>query len=334
MVQVAPLPRQEMKCVAEVADKAVSTEDLKRRQPDPGKDDPGGPVMEIMRLEAVLAALVQSKVISIKGSGKEARRPVAPEDFAPGNLLSSSTVSSHKDGAPQHHHHHGRRKSRHHHHRASDAGGLLASGLFPKRRHRHRHRRHHQHHHDCQLHHREYRDEEELYQLQETAFCASTATLAPPGAGPSRCASCCPSPAPSQRQILHSHYDTEFVALDMDLEDEAFLSLHEEALGDDGDDAEAGPAAARRRQHRRRRRRKREYGGDGPGRPKRTARVMDPEDLPKRARWTIIATACLLLLMSVLLVGVTLRMAPIIDEMGVVNPSQPGESTDSKNWRL
>lgn len=44
--------------------------------------------------------------------------------------------------------------------------------------------------------------------------------------------------------------------------------------------------------------------------------VIDPDDLPKRARWTIIATACLLLIMCLLLVGVTLRMAPIIDDMG------------------
>lgn len=43
---------------------------------------------------------------------------------------------------------------------------------------------------------------------------------------------------------------------------------------------------------------------------------VDPEELPPRARWTIVATACLLLAMSLLLVGVTLRMAPIIDDMG------------------
>jgi hypothetical protein len=42
----------------------------------------------------------------------------------------------------------------------------------------------------------------------------------------------------------------------------------------------------------------------------------DPDELPKRARWTIVATAGLLLFMCVLLVGITLRMAPIIDEMG------------------
>lgn len=38
--------------------------------------------------------------------------------------------------------------------------------------------------------------------------------------------------------------------------------------------------------------------------------------MSQRARWTIIATACLLLLMCLLLVGITLRMAPLIDDMG------------------
>ncbi|EEB11287.1 hypothetical protein Phum_PHUM105050 [Pediculus humanus corporis] len=52
---------------------------------------------------------------------------------------------------------------------------------------------------------------------------------------------------------------------------------------------------------------------------KKASKVLDPEDLPKRARWTIVATACLLLLMSMLLVGITLRMAPIIDEMEIIN---------------
>lgn len=47
--------------------------------------------------------------------------------------------------------------------------------------------------------------------------------------------------------------------------------------------------------------------------------VIDPDDLPQRARWTIIATAFLLLIMCLLLVGVTLRMAPIIDDMGKLN---------------
>ncbi|KAF5293844.1 hypothetical protein FQR65_LT10982 [Abscondita terminalis] len=42
---------------------------------------------------------------------------------------------------------------------------------------------------------------------------------------------------------------------------------------------------------------------------------IDADELPQRARWTIVITACLLLFMCLLLVGITLRMAPIIDDM-------------------
>ncbi|XP_053603425.1 uncharacterized protein LOC128671177 isoform X5 [Plodia interpunctella] len=44
--------------------------------------------------------------------------------------------------------------------------------------------------------------------------------------------------------------------------------------------------------------------------------VLDPDELPRRARYTIMVTACLLLFLCLLLVGVTLRMAPLIDDMG------------------
>lgn len=44
--------------------------------------------------------------------------------------------------------------------------------------------------------------------------------------------------------------------------------------------------------------------------------IIHPDDLPQRARWTIIITAGLLLITCMLLVGVTLRMAPVIDELG------------------
>ncbi|XP_053965379.1 uncharacterized protein LOC128867852 [Anastrepha ludens] len=48
----------------------------------------------------------------------------------------------------------------------------------------------------------------------------------------------------------------------------------------------------------------------------RVVKVVDPDDLSQRARWTIIVTACLLLIMCLMLVGITLRMAPLIDDMG------------------
>lgn len=73
--------------------------------------------------------------------------------------------------------------------------------------------------------------------------------------------------------------------------------------------------APREKYHRPRRKRKRKriskINNTGP-----QEELVDPEELPPRARWTIVATACLLLTMSLLLVGVTLRMAPIIDDMG------------------
>ena len=42
----------------------------------------------------------------------------------------------------------------------------------------------------------------------------------------------------------------------------------------------------------------------------------NPDDLPKKVRWSIMATGLVLFLMSIILVGATLRMAPLIDEMG------------------
>lgn len=51
-------------------------------------------------------------------------------------------------------------------------------------------------------------------------------------------------------------------------------------------------------------------------RPRPVTHTIHPDDLPQRARWTIIITAGLLLITCMLLVGVTLRMAPVIDELG------------------
>ncbi|CAH0729376.1 unnamed protein product, partial [Brenthis ino] len=50
--------------------------------------------------------------------------------------------------------------------------------------------------------------------------------------------------------------------------------------------------------------------------------VLDPDELPRRARYTIMVTACLLLFLCLLLVGVTLRMAPLIDDMGIIKVVQ------------
>ena len=40
------------------------------------------------------------------------------------------------------------------------------------------------------------------------------------------------------------------------------------------------------------------------------------DELPKKVRWSIMATGLVLFLMSIILVGATLRMAPLIDEIG------------------
>ncbi|XP_066254638.1 uncharacterized protein [Euwallacea similis] len=44
-------------------------------------------------------------------------------------------------------------------------------------------------------------------------------------------------------------------------------------------------------------------------------KALNEDELPPRAKWTIVATACLLLFLCLLLVAITLRMAPLIDEI-------------------
>uniref|UniRef100_A0A182WB73 Uncharacterized protein n=1 Tax=Anopheles minimus TaxID=112268 RepID=A0A182WB73_9DIPT len=63
-----------------------------------------------------------------------------------------------------------------------------------------------------------------------------------------------------------------------------------------------------------------------------SVKVIDPDDLPQRARWTIIATACLLLIMCLLLVGITLRMAPIIDDMGKFSGKRDASEMGNYRW--
>lgn len=101
------------------------------------------------------------------------------------------------------------------------------------------------------------------------------------------------------------HYDDDdYVALNIadELEEEEILS---------GTEKIEAPREKYHRPRRKRKRKRRKINNTGP-----QEELVDPEELPPRARWTIVATACLLLTMSLLLVGVTLRMAPIIDDMG------------------
>lgn len=88
-----------------------------------------------------------------------------------------------------------------------------------------------------------------------------------------------------------------------ELEEEEILS---------GTEKIEAPRAKYHRPRRKKKRKRRKVINTGP-----QEELVDPEELPPRARWTIVATACLLLTMSLLLVGVTLRMAPIIDDMGM-----------------
>ncbi|XP_050699384.1 uncharacterized protein LOC126986916 [Eriocheir sinensis] len=47
----------------------------------------------------------------------------------------------------------------------------------------------------------------------------------------------------------------------------------------------------------------------------RVRRRKEDDEMPRKVRWSIMATGLILLLMSVILVGATLKMAPLIDEM-------------------
>lgn len=103
------------------------------------------------------------------------------------------------------------------------------------------------------------------------------------------------------------HYDDDYVSINM----EDFENVEEDAII-----AHDALRRARRKRRRRRKKKKRRHHQAIVIPAVEKVKIVDPDDLPQRARWTIVATACLLLLMCLLLVGVTLRMAPIIDDMG------------------
>lgn len=102
-------------------------------------------------------------------------------------------------------------------------------------------------------------------------------------------------------------YDDDYVSINM----EDFENFEEDAII-----THDALRRARRKRRRRRKKKKKRHHQAIVLPPIEKVKVIDPDDLPQRARWTIVATACLLLLMCLLLVGVTLRMAPIIDDMG------------------
>ncbi|XP_031838278.1 uncharacterized protein LOC116429454 [Nomia melanderi] len=309
---------------SDVADKAVSTDD-------------GGSGMEVARLEAVLAALVETKVEAIKASSTLSKRsgsaPASPRRL---RLTSTSTASSSLNHHHHHHHHHHhqyRRKSHHHHHH-------------------HHHQQHHHHHHHrkrydsapCD----EFIEDEHHQRSSHHGKARRRASESPRRPRKKRkhsrdvqtglnsrfelfgvdgdqnlalinfertretfsdsCeypqlhrSACCLSESTAQLKI---HYNDEnYVALNVadKLEEERILSGIEKN------------GKARGKYHHPRKKRKRKRRKINTTVPREE--FVDPEELPPRARWTIVATACLLLAMSLLLVGVTLRMAPIIDDM-------------------
>ncbi|KAF7995043.1 hypothetical protein HCN44_004515 [Aphidius gifuensis] len=110
---------------------------------------------------------------------------------------------------------------------------------------------------------------------------------------------------------LKFHYDDEdYVALN--LEDELDL----DSLQSWNDHSkELKLKTERYHRSRRKRKRKRQRVEDLMMTQVPEVILVNHDELPSRARWTIVITACILFAMSLLLVGVTLRMAPIIDEM-------------------
>ncbi|CAB0043574.1 unnamed protein product [Trichogramma brassicae] len=106
--------------------------------------------------------------------------------------------------------------------------------------------------------------------------------------------------------------EDDSLSLDVDLEAARASVIDTEVRGAANNSEQRPPTGRRPPRRKRKRRKRRRTIVDVEG---IELEMEDPDDLPPRARWTIVATACLLLVMSLLLVGVTLRMAPIIDEM-------------------
>ncbi|XP_011640121.1 lateral signaling target protein 2 homolog [Pogonomyrmex barbatus] len=330
---------------SDVADKAVST------------DDGGSGGMEVARLEAVLAALVETKVEAMKASSTLSRRSgSAPASPRRPRLTSTSTASSSLNHHYHHHHHH-------HHHRHSQQQQQQQQqqqhnkkkGQHYQQHHRHRRRRH-----DSAPCGSDYFNNVTDHSQHKLANGRGRrrASESPRSPRKKRRHSRSPNVLQGVVQDVHAGLDSRFELLGIDGDQDVALINFERAkdiLGDsceyprlhrsacyfsqsaaqlkihyDDDDYVAlnvadeleeeeilsGPEKmdeSQGRYHRPRRKRKRKrrkIESVGP-----EEELVDPEELPPRARWTIVATACLLLAMSLLLVGVTLRMAPIIDDM-------------------
>ncbi|XP_017891598.1 uncharacterized protein LOC108631894 isoform X1 [Ceratina calcarata] len=310
---------------SDVADKAVSTDDA-------------GSGMKVARLEAVLTALVETKVEAIKASSAMSKRsgsaPASPRRL---RLTSTSTASSslnHQRRRKHHHHyhHHHHHQHHHHHHRKRHDSAPCNELISETADHRH-HNTHHgktrrrasesprrpkkkrKHSRSPNILNGIVQDVHtgldsrlELFGMdgdQDLAlinFERTRETLSDSCEYPQLHRSA--SYFPQSAAHLKIHYDDDdYVALNVadELEEEEIFSGTEKI------------EAPREKYHRPRRKRKRKRRRVETTVPQEE--LVDPDELPPRARWTIVVTACILLMMSLLLVGVTLRMAPIIDDM-------------------
>ncbi|RZF33830.1 hypothetical protein LSTR_LSTR008953 [Laodelphax striatellus] len=279
----------------DMADKAVETDTQESSAQHNNSDVQDGTYWKIVQLESLLAALVNSKVVAIKanrGSKAFLRKPsdgVAPSSPTPDDLRYHKHHSHHH----HHQHHHGHHKRGHHHkrsHHQAHAKKKAAAAV-------------------CKV--KQWHDgSATMLQLTEnsvaeTDFCHGDAE----GVGEEGC------DGEEGGAGCRCHYkvrqeDDHYVTVDMELDD------LDEALPPPGQ----RPRRKRRKrqltdQQKRKRQQRLMYAHAQEAAAATKVKVVDPDDLPKRAKWTIIITAGFLLFTCMLLVGITLRMAPIIDQM-------------------
>ncbi|XP_011303684.1 uncharacterized protein [Fopius arisanus] len=326
---------------SDVADKAVSTEDAS----------------EMVHLDAVLAALVETKIKAIKsaslGSSK-AKWPSAPASPRRPRLMSTSTASSSQNRNHEHfdikHFDRGdmeqRRKSYRHrrydsapcqqciddiddhgHHRHQNAivhkeskSRRRASEMIhrnPKKKHGYSRRisSHVLQGIDSPIELPELLDVDRLHDdLTLINYERSREALSENGDLPSIHQSAYVTPIPTHLKLAYE--DEDYVALNLEdeFDGESIISGHyPRELVRDRRETLGERYHRPRKKHKRKKHRNEVYLPEVRQVPQVV--LIDHDELPLRARWTIVATACLLFAMSLLLVGVTLRMAPIIDDM-------------------
>ncbi|GLV41175.1 uncharacterized protein CBL_04699 [Carabus blaptoides fortunei] len=287
-------------------DKAVSTEDLCVVSRDIN--------LEVARLEAMLNTLVENKVEAMKADKPKQisnhSTPKATKKRFQRITSSSTASSSHKDNAHGQNHQH-RSHYRSHHGKRSRHGKRNGHSRYRIASNSPESPRYHRTHNQQQVQqlrpcceHGVFSDNEvneafDFLSYQEHV-CTATCDL-------DSAACSCPDNHNGQ---LHLAYEDDYVSINI----EDFENVEEDAIIR----YDALRRARRKRRKRRKKRRKKLQQRQISLTTTKDVKVkvIDPNDLPQRARWTIVATACLLLLMCLILVGVTLRMAPIIDDMG------------------